>query len=115
MSSVLRVALVGAAGRMGKAIQEVLEKNPGTTLSAAIVEANDPMNGKPVLFGDGVYTSSLEDALGKSDVGIDFSEVSSALETVEAFSRSGRPLVIGTTGFSAKEKKGSIRPGNGFP
>ncbi|AFS54504.1 MULTISPECIES: 4-hydroxy-tetrahydrodipicolinate reductase [Leptospirillum] len=115
MSSVLRVALVGAAGRMGKAIQEVLEKNPGTTLSAAIVEANDPMNGKPVLFGDGVYTSSLEDALGKSDVGIDFSEVSSALETVEAFSRSGRPLVIGTTGFSAKEKERIYQAGERIP
>ena len=115
MNSPVRVALIGAVGRMGKAIQEVLEKNPGTILSAAVVEANDPVKGKTVAFGEGAYITSLEEAIEKSDVGIDFSDASSALVTVKAFSSSGRPLVIGTTGFSSTEKEVICKAGERIP
>ncbi len=115
MISPVRVALIGAAGRMGKAIQEVLLKSPGATLSAAVVEGSDPMKGKPVAFGEGVYISSLEEAISRSDVGIDFSEVSSALLTIRDFSRSRRPLVIGTTGFSSQDKEEILKAGAYIP
>ncbi len=115
MSSPVRVALIGAAGRMGTAIQEVLLKNSGATLSAAVVERSDPMKGNPVAFGEGMYIDSLEEAAGKSDVGIDFSEVSSALATIQSFSRSGLPLVIGTTGFSPAEKEEIRKAGAHIP
>jgi len=104
VTSPVRIAVIGAAGRMGKAIQEVLFRREGTMLCAAVVEPGDPSSGKPVAFGESRYINSLEDAADRCDAGIDFSTVPSSLSTVRAFVHSGRPLVIGTTGFSPSEK-----------
>lgn len=104
MNAPVRVAVVGAAGRMGIAIQGILSRMPGVVLGAAITEAGDPALGKPVPFGEGSYQSGLEKLSASADVGIDFSIVSSTLETVRFFARAGLPLVIGTTGFSREER-----------
>ena len=105
MTGAVRVAVIGAAGRMGLAIQDVLSRTPGAVLGAAIVEAGDPLVGKPVSTGQGLYQAGMESASSGADVCIDFSSPSSTLETARICSGRGIPLVIGTTGFGAAERE----------
>jgi len=81
----LRIALVGAAGRMGQAIIGIAESE-----SVDIIARID--------LGDKI-------ALADADVLIDFSSASAAEAVCDAAMKSSTALVIGTTGHSAKEKQ----------
>jgi 4-hydroxy-tetrahydrodipicolinate reductase len=80
-----RVALIGAAGRMGQAIIAVAESE-----GVEVVSRID-----------------LGDAIGLADANvlIDFSHPDASRSTCNAAIKSELPLVIGTTGHSAKEKQ----------
>jgi 4-hydroxy-tetrahydrodipicolinate reductase len=79
-----RIALVGAAGRMGQAIINVAESE-----NAEIVAKSD--------VGDQITSAN-------ADVLIDFSSAAAAEAICDAAMKSSSALVIGTTGHSAKEK-----------
>jgi 4-hydroxy-tetrahydrodipicolinate reductase len=80
----IRVAVAGAAGRMGE------------TVCAAVESAEDM-----VLVGraDPVLETSLEDVLGDAEVVVDFTRPDTALGNALACLRAGVHVVIGTTGF----------------
>jgi 4-hydroxy-tetrahydrodipicolinate reductase len=80
----LRVALIGAAGRMGQAIIDTAESE-----AIAVVAKID--------LGD-------EIALTDADVAIDFSHADVVASICEVAMKSKTPLVIGTTGHSAKQR-----------
>ncbi|BAM07782.1 4-hydroxy-tetrahydrodipicolinate reductase [Leptospirillum ferrooxidans] len=109
----LGVVMVGASGRMGREILQVLSRESGVSLHGAIVESSDPLSGKPAPFHPGINcrgeltVSELRRGAGEGMpiVGIDFTNVSSTLSTARLFAEAGVPLVIGTTGFSAPEKE----------
>jgi 4-hydroxy-tetrahydrodipicolinate reductase len=82
----IRVALIGAAGRMGEAISRAAENQPDVQIAARIE------------IGD-----ALEDSLGDCDVVIDFSHAEATERNCAAASRAGKPLVIGTTGQSPEQ------------
>jgi 4-hydroxy-tetrahydrodipicolinate reductase len=84
MSSKLRIALIGAAGRMGQTISSVADDE-----NAAVVAKID--------LGDQL-------AFADADVAIDFSHADAAPSICEVATKSKTPLVIGTTGHSAKER-----------
>ncbi len=106
----IRIAIAGAAGRMGKALIESTHKNPEATLGAAIVRPGSSLIG--VDAGElgnvgklGVaITSSLIDVVEKFDVLIDFSSPAATLENAKICAAHAKPIVIGTTGFNAMEK-----------
>jgi 4-hydroxy-tetrahydrodipicolinate reductase len=81
----LRIALVGANGRMGQAISEIAERE-----SVEIVARMD--------LGDEITSANAE-------VLIDFSSATAAAAICGAAMKSSTGLVIGTTGHSAKEKQ----------
>jgi 4-hydroxy-tetrahydrodipicolinate reductase len=81
----LRIALVGAAGRMGQAIIGVAESE-----NAEIVAKSD--------LGDQITSAN-------ADVLIDFSSTAATEAICDAAMISSTALVIGTTGHSAKEKQ----------
>ena len=83
----INVAIIGAAGRMGKEI------------SKAINIKNDCYNIHAAIFKDGDIN-----LIKGADVVIDFSTPTSTLITIDACLRHNIPLVIGTTGFNPKEK-----------
>ncbi|HEU5080621.1 MAG TPA: 4-hydroxy-tetrahydrodipicolinate reductase [Opitutaceae bacterium] len=83
----LRIALVGAKGRMGQAI-------------AAAAAANDCVIAWPLDAGD-----DLASGIQNSDAVIDFSSHKITAEIVRLAVTHRKPLVIGTTGHSAEEKK----------
>jgi 4-hydroxy-tetrahydrodipicolinate reductase len=81
---VIRVAVAGAAGRMGQAVVEAVEGADDTELSGKA----DPTLGV-----------ELADVLGEADVVVDFTTPDTALGNVEQCLTAGVSVVVGTTGF----------------
>lgn len=86
----MRVVIVGASGRMGRAIGELLRDHPDATLVGAIDREADAARG---------VTTDLDAALRNADVMIDFSSPSDTVAHLEACARHGVAALIGTTGL----------------
>ncbi len=101
----LRVAVHGAAGRMGRTVVQHIHEDPALTLSAAIDAASRPMGPRDAgeLAGVGplgVLVSAQLAALTGSEVVVDFS-LPAALDALLAeCTRLGLPLVLATTGLT---------------
>ena len=63
------VVLLGAAGRMGRALQEAVGQHPALAIKACVDRAENP--GK----GAGVWRETLAGAVDAGDVVIEFSKV----------------------------------------
>jgi len=81
---VIRVAVAGAAGRMGATVCEAVEAAEGMELSGRA----DPALGV-----------ELAEVLGDADVLVDFTVPDTALANVQAALQAGVHTVVGTTGF----------------
>jgi 4-hydroxy-tetrahydrodipicolinate reductase len=81
---VIRVAVSGAAGRMGQAVCETVEGAGDTELTGKA----DPTLG-----------TELAEVLGAADVVVDFTRPDTALANAEACLAAGVHVVVGTTGF----------------
>jgi len=106
----LRIAVAGVAGRMGKALVEAISRNPSVSLGAASVSAASTDLGKDagVLCGlpaMGVATvADLRTQLDSFDTLIDFTSPAATLAHLDLCAAAGKQLIIGTTGFSETEK-----------
>ena len=80
----IKVAVSGAAGRMGQAVCEAVEAAGDTELAGRA----DPALG-----------TDLADMLGEADVVVDFTTPDTALANAEACLAAGVHAVVGTTGF----------------
>ena len=110
MSAPVRIAIKGAAGRMGQAIARIVTEGDGSAVvSAAVERADSPLLGsdysglipgvKGVNFGADVAA-----ALAASDVLIDFTVAPSTLADLDAYAAGGKPVVVGTTGLTNEER-----------
>ena len=88
MKSPVRVALIGARGRMGQTIVDLAKNDP----KIDIVAQCD--------IGD-----AIEAAFKNCDVAIDFSNASAIDEVCRAASQNRKALVIGTTGHSPEQRQ----------
>ena len=84
----LRVALVGAKGRMGKAVLAAIAADPGLTIAGELDRG-----------------SALEPALDHCDVVIDFSVADATDAVCRACAARQKSLVLGTTGHDATQKE----------
>lgn len=106
-----RIAVMGAAGRMGKTLIEAVQQADGVSLTAAIDRADSSLIGADVgelaaLGKIGVTLSGgLGEVLDRFDVLIDFTHPSVTLGNLEICRQAGKAMVIGTTGFSVEEKQ----------
>lgn len=80
----IRVAVAGAAGRMGQTVCEAVQGAPDMEL----VGRADPL-----------LDTALADVLADAEVVVDFTRPDTALENALACIRAGVHVVIGTTGF----------------
>lgn len=87
-TSPVRVLLIGAAGRMGKTVLDLAERDQEIEIAAQCD------------LGD-----SIEPAIKNCDVAIDFSQADSIDEICRAASQLRKSLVIGTTGHSQQQRK----------
>jgi len=87
----VRIALAGALGRMGLALEAALEGREGLVLSAKF--------DRPGMTGPGLTTA--EEALALADVVIDFTTAEASTLLAEGLAAKGGPaMIIGATGFT---------------
>jgi 4-hydroxy-tetrahydrodipicolinate reductase len=95
----IKVAVAGAAGRMGQTVCEAVEGAPDMELVGRV----DPL-----------LNTSLEEILDQAEVVVDFTTPDTALQNALTCLRAGVHVVIGTTGFDAAplqaELSDSTRP-----
>jgi len=108
----MRVIVSGTAGRMGKAILEVMSSSEQVVLAGALESPNHPAIGKDVneiSAAKGVKISSdLEKIIQEGDVIIEFSSPEATMKHLEIASRHHKAMVVGTTGFTA-EQEGKVK------
>lgn len=110
MTNPLRIAILGASGRMGRALIEASLRDPALKLAAAVERPGSPAVGVDAgaLVGAAACGTpvgdSLETALGAADVLVDFTAPAATIEALARCAASGRGLVIGTTGFTPEQK-----------
>mgnify|MGYP001029674449 CR=1 FL=1 len=110
----IRVAIVGAAGRMGRMLVAQVLRDPELTLSGALESPECTLLGQDagVVAGEaacGVKISADSAAvLAQSDAAIDFSCPEATMAFAALAASKGVSLTIGTTGLSM-ENKGTLR------
>jgi 4-hydroxy-tetrahydrodipicolinate reductase len=108
--SKLKIGLIGANGRMGKAIIQVLATSPKSMLSSAIVKEGSVYIGFDSGIHSGIketaiiFSSDLTQGCHDSDVLIDFSSHTSFSDNLNIAVLQKKPIVIGTTGLTESEK-----------
>ncbi|MFT5782373.1 MAG: 4-hydroxy-tetrahydrodipicolinate reductase [Pseudomonas sp.] len=115
-----RIAVVGAAGRMGKTLIEAVNQ-ADARLTAAVDRADSSLIGADAgelaaLGKLGVPLSGdLAAVLEQFDVLIDFTHPSVTLQNLALCRQAGKAMIIGTTGFSAEEKQLLADAGKDIP
>jgi 4-hydroxy-tetrahydrodipicolinate reductase len=98
----IATVIVGAGGRMGRTLLELLPEFPRLALHAAIVEPGSPLTGTAVAGAAGVrYGEDLAAALPGAQLVIDFSNAAASAAHVQACAAARVPLLLGTTGAGA--------------
>jgi 4-hydroxy-tetrahydrodipicolinate reductase len=116
-----RIAVMGAAGRMGKTLLEAVHQTPGAGLTAAVDRADSSLVGADAgeLAGLGrigvPLSGDLDRVVDEFDVLIDFTHPSVTLKSLAFCRKAGKAMVIGTTGFSAEEKQRLVEAGKDIP
>ncbi|WP_455365435.1 4-hydroxy-tetrahydrodipicolinate reductase [Kaarinaea lacus] len=106
-----KIAVTGAAGRMGKALIEACELADNADLVAAVERAGSSAIGSDVgeLAGIGKKNVAIVDSVGavieQIDVLIDFTTPESTMANLATCRAANKRLVIGTTGLSDANKK----------
>lgn len=97
----IRVALLGAGGRMGQAVLEAAAGREDLQISAALVRPGSTLLGSAQAVP---YMTDLKAALADCDVLLDFSLPGSTAAALAACVAAGKPLVTGVTGMDAELK-----------
>jgi 4-hydroxy-tetrahydrodipicolinate reductase len=117
----MRIAVLGADGRMGRAlVRAIVAAGPEAKLTAATERDGSAALGHDagtVSTGQalGVAIKSGVPATGAADVWIDFTVPAATVAYTEAAVAAGAALVIGTTGLSATEKEAIDRAAKKVP
>lgn len=110
----LKLAVHGAAGRMGRQIVAAAASMPGVQVVAGLVRPGSPLLGQDVGLVAGVRALGValsdEPDLSGADVVVDASVPAAAVEITRRAGQAGRPIVIATTGFSSEQLQ-SLREG----
>lgn len=107
----IRVAVVGAAGRMGKTLIQAVHAAEGVRLAAATERPDSSLIGVDAgeMAGIGkvgvLLSHSLTKVVDDFDVVIDFTGPSATMVHLDVCRQHGKAIVIGTTGLSDTQKE----------
>ena len=117
----LKVAIHGAAGRMGRSIASVLAEDPDANLVAAMDREESELVGQDIAILTGSeptgvkITADVEEFLGNVEVVIDFSIASATAKLLPICAGQRIPMVIGTTGLDADTRAALERAAEHIP
>lgn len=105
----VRIAIPGAAGRMGQELVRTCQSTAGVETGAVSEHADSPAIGRDSGEIAGIDPAGvlIQDSLDPQnfDVLIDFTRPQPAMKHLQLCLQQNKAMVIGTTGFSAEEKK----------
>lgn len=105
----IKIAIAGAAGRMGRQLIQAVDQMENVKLTAASERSGSNFLGLDAgeLSGTGLANVTLVDSLMDSDfdVLIDFSSPLATLENINLCQKRKKKIVIGTTGFTEEQKQ----------
>jgi len=110
----VKAIVAGAAGRMGGRIIHTIQQTAGISLGAACERPDHPAVGRDVGEVVGLpplgvkVAGGLGSVLGAGDVVVDFTHHDASIGHLHQAAAARKPMVIGTTGFTAAEME-SIR------
>ena len=105
-----RIAVTGAAGRMGKTLAEAVSNHPEAALTAAIERPESSLIGADAgeLAGLGhigvKVVGNLADVVDDFDVLIDFTAPAASAANATFCAANGKKMVVGTTGYTDEQK-----------
>jgi 4-hydroxy-tetrahydrodipicolinate reductase len=101
----VKLAIAGAAGRMGRTLIEAVLRADDLSLAAALEAPGHPLLGNDAGEACGInLTADVAAAIAAADCIIDFTRPEGTLAHLDACVAAGKRAVVGTTGFSAGEK-----------
>jgi len=107
---VIRIAVAGAGGRMGRTLVQAVNETNGLVLGTATERSGSSLLGADAgeLAGVGrldvLVASDLADRLDDFDVLIDFTSPAATIAHLEVCRAAGKRLVIGTTGLDQGQR-----------
>tara|TARA_R110001592_G_scaffold83774_1_gene248103 strand:- start:24984 stop:25793 length:810 start_codon:yes stop_codon:yes gene_type:complete len=108
--TITKIAVTGAAGRMGKMLIEAVANSEFAELTAAIERPESSLLGVDAgeLAGLGVngvkVSGDLESVVNDFDVLIDFTAPLATLSNMRVCAKYNKGIVVGTTGFTTEEE-----------
>ncbi|MEY0022925.1 4-hydroxy-tetrahydrodipicolinate reductase [Providencia rettgeri] len=120
-NSVVRVAIVGAGGRMGRQLIQAAQQQDGIQLGVAIEREGSSLIGTDAgeLAGIGKLGISIVDSLDQVvndfDVVIDFTRPEGTLHYLAFCKANQKAMVIGTTGFDEQGKQAIAEAAKSIP
>ena len=104
----IKLMIVGAAGRMGKEVIRAVAASRDFALASAVENEGHPQMGKDAGAAAGVEAGGvmiggrIREELARADAVIDFSTPPATAALLEALKADPKPAVIGTTGLDEK-------------
>jgi 4-hydroxy-tetrahydrodipicolinate reductase len=108
----MKLAITGAGGRMGHALIDAARAESGLSVTVALDVAGGPAVGQSV--GD-VRIGADPAAVAAADVLVDFTRPEGTMAYLAACLAHGKPMVIGTTGFSEAQKQRIVEGARRIP
>ena len=121
MNQAMRIAVAGAAGRMGKTLVQAVQATDGLELSVATARPTSTLIGADAGEVAGVgrlgvpISADLAAMHDQFDVLIDFTCPAVTLEQLAVCQQFGKAVVIGTTGLDARQTAQVTAAGSDIP
>jgi len=107
----IKIAVCGAAGRMGSRIVALSKDYPDIKVTAAVEAKNNPKIGLDAGAVAGIgqigvkIVDDLEKVINEADIAVNFTNPEATLDHLNIVKKYKKSMVIGTTGFSNEEIK----------
>lgn len=110
-TNMIKTIIAGAGGRMGGRIVQLINETQDIIVGGAFEKADHPLVNKDLGESLGLgkmglsIASDLKEVIDRGEVIIDFTFHTASMEHLRLASGCGKPIVIGSTGFTSEEMK----------
>ena len=107
----MKLSLVGAAGKMGKALTSEVQHNKEFEITNFVVKPNSSLLGKDVgsiHFNQQSNSLFVDDPKNAFDMFVDFADAQNISSRIQMYKKHCKPLIFCSTGLSSDEEKSII-------
>ena len=107
----MKLSLVGAAGKMGKALTSEVQQNKEFEITNYVVKPNSSLLGKDVgsiHFNQQSNSLFVDDPKNAFDMFVDFADAQNISSRIQMYKKHCKPLIFCSTGLSNNEEKSII-------